>query len=283
MTKNKTMTEENNNNTSTGVKVGWTTDIHLNFCHIDKIKAWADKINENDMDCLVVTGDIAEGSNIDDYLTIMHTYIKCPIYFILGNHDYYDSNTKTVRVTMKKNWNTDKRCVWLGNVSYVDKGKIAIVGHDGWYDGLYANWYRSKVIMSDYHIIGDLKYHHDNLLHTKLGELATESAEHVRAGALKAIEDGFAHILIATHVPPFRENAVYQGVISDDNWMPHFSSKIFGDMLLDIGKNNPDVGFTVLCGHSHGDATYSPLSNLTCKTGYAKYRSPGLNNIFLFE
>lgn len=63
------MTEENNNNnnTSTGVKVGWTTDIHLNFCHIDKIKAWADKINENDMDCLIVTGDIAEGSNINDY------------------------------------------------------------------------------------------------------------------------------------------------------------------------------------------------------------------------
>lgn len=81
---------------------------------------------------------------------------------------------------------------------------------------------------------------------------------------------------MATHVPPFRENSVYCGKISNDVWMPCFSSKILGDKLLDLSENYKNINFKVYCGHSHGNAIHQPRLNLTSTTGYAKYEFPWL-------
>lgn len=37
-------------------------------------------------------------------------------------------------------------------------------------------------------------------------------------------------IIVLTHVPPFKEACLHKGKISDDDWLPYFSSKVMGDI-----------------------------------------------------
>ena len=65
----------------------------------------------------------------------------------------------------------------------------------------------------------------------------------------------FQHIMVLTHVPPFREACWHEGRISDDNWLPHFTCKAVGDVLIEAMAANPDHRMTVLCGHTHSGAS----------------------------
>src|SRR5215213_9460740 len=86
-------------------------------------------------------------------------------------------------------------------------------------------------------------------------------------------------IILATHVPPFREACWHQGKISDGDWLPHFTCKAVGDVLLEIMKENPDHKLTVLCGHTHGGGEAQVLPNLKVLTGAARYGRPALQNV----
>lgn len=273
----------------------FATDLHLNFVPESKIKELCQKFLAKSPDAIVITGDIAEAPSIVDYLGFLGLHIKnCPIFFVLGNHDYYHSSIEGVRDTMTKLFTYDEtskmileaRLGWLGSSGIVPlTEKTALVGHDGWYDGQYANWYNSKVYLYDYTLIkelADTACPIKELRFAKINELAKNSAEYVRLHLEDAFKT-FENVFVATHVSPFRENSVYQGRISDDNWMPHFSSKHMGDMLLDVASKYPNKQITVLCGHSHGSADNKIMPNLRCITGDAQYRYPKINKVFNIE
>jgi len=67
--------------------------------------------------------------------------------------------------------------------------------------------------------------------------------------------------------------------ISDDNYLPYFSSKAMGDVLLPVAKDNPSIEFLVLCGHTHSNALYQASGNLTVKAGTAEYCKPIVQEI----
>lgn len=271
----------------------WITDPHLNFIHEERIKAFARRVLKEKPDAVVLTGDIAEGQNITDYLAFFDLQLgnSCPTFFVLGNHDFYNRSIAGVREKVSNLFTYDEtskmvRDACLGYLS--TSGVIpltedtALVGHDGWYDGQYADWFKSKVWLNDYQCIAEIGGNAcplNILRFDKINKLARESADYVEEQVNKAFED-FDHVFVATHVPPFRENAVYDGKISDDDWMPHFSSKTMGDTLLKLAQDNPDKRLTVLCGHSHGHADVQHLPNLRCITGKARYRHPKINHVF---
>lgn len=266
--------------------LAWTTDIHINFCHPVKFKHWCNSINAIDVDALVITGDISEGHIIRKDLEKIQGEIQCPVYFVLGNHDYYKNSVKGVRDAMETLFCSTNHmtATWLGSAPYIAlTDGVALVGHDGWYDGLYADWMKSRVLMADYHVIHDFIPLHSGALLGKMRELSLESAEHVKLGLLKAIEAGHRHLFVGTHVPPWKQNAVYQGKVSDDDWLPHFSSKYMGDAIFEVAQNHPQHEFTVLCGHSHGEAKYMPLPNVVSYTGAARYRRPSINKVFYMD
>jgi len=277
----------------TPFRLVFCTDLHLNFVDEKTIEEFAQNICAKNPDALVITGDIAEGQNIVDYLAFLDLQMhnRCPIFFVLGNHDYYNRSISEVRKKIgglftyseKQKTEQQPRLGYLSTSGVIPLTEdTALVGHDGWYDGQYANWFTSQVWLNDYHCITELSDKVcpvKSLRFAKLNELARESANYIKEQATKAFED-FDQVFVATHVPPFRENAVYDGKISDDNWLPHFSSKAMGDALLNLAQNNPDKRLTVLCGHSHGQADVQHLPNLRCLTGKAKYRYPMLNKVF---
>lgn len=268
-------------------KMLWITDPHLNFLKDVDAVLYAHSVAQqlNVGDSVVITGDIAEGPSIDRFMEVWRDIIQprqANLYFVLGNHDFYNSRISHVRTKMQQKladcW---LPAVGIADIGYHQKGKTCLVGHDGWYDGLYADWMKSRVWLNDYECIQEFIAKKSKA--EKLGlcrELAREAATHIETKIHEAVGLGFKKIYVATHVPPFRENSVYKGKISDDNWLPHFSSKIMGDTLLELGSLYPDCDFVVLCGHSHGEATYSPLGNMTCHTGFAEYRQKNVANVF---
>lgn len=44
----------------------------------------------------------------------------------------------------------------------------------------------------------------------------------------------FPNLLLVTHVPPFKEACWHEGRISDDDFLPHFTSQAVGDVLLGL-------------------------------------------------
>ena len=86
-------------------------------------------------------------------------------------------------------------------------------------------------------------------------------------------------IIVLTHVPPFKEACMHQGQISDKNWLPYFSSKIMGDILMRFAQENSAIEFLVFCGHTHSEANYQPLKNLTIQAGKAEYYKPSIQKI----
>jgi len=148
-------------------KLLWITDPHLNFVHEEAIKSFCRKIKEKEPNAVVITGDIAEAPSIVSYLGFMDLNLenKCPIFFVLGNHDYYHGTIEGVREVMERLFTYDEaskmilepRLGWLSSSGVVPlTEKTALIGHDGWYDGQYADWYKSKVYLNDYLLIGEL-------------------------------------------------------------------------------------------------------------------------------
>ena len=262
------------------------TDVHMNFptaITIGKfIKTCNNAIKEQNVDCFVLTGDISEAPHVVEHVRILRDFLEKPLYFVCGNHDFYNGSIEYVRAQLTETYG-DMYLTSCTTTPNSLSDKVAIVGHDGWYDGVYANWHTSKLLMNDYHVIGELKPLYHMGLFNKIQDLAKEAAKHVTEQADKAIALGHKTIVIATHVPPFRENAVYNGKISDDDWMPHFSSGFMGQALLDLADKYPTIEFKTLCGHSHGRAEYHPKKNLECHTGIARYGEPNISKIHILK
>ena len=73
------------------MKLTWCTDTHLNFCSTATIEAFCIELNQSDGDIIALTGDISEGSILEEHLNFLATRLNKDIYFVLGNHDYYCS------------------------------------------------------------------------------------------------------------------------------------------------------------------------------------------------
>lgn len=277
-------------------KIAFASDIHLNVCNSNRIEDFCNSLLVHQPSHIVIAGDISEADTVGDDLDQMEKYCNgTPILFVLGNHDFYNGSISRVRQEMIEDRNLSwfgqgkiahANSFWLGSAPFLKLSEETyIVGHDGFYDGGYSNWFASKLDMIDYHIIHELcpktcLTREDT--YNKLQLLAKESAEHITHGVEAAIKDGAKKVFVVTHVPPFKQNSTFRGKISDDTWLPHFSSAIMGDALLGLAYSNPEIEFQVLCGHSHGRASYQAAKNMNCLTAEASYKRPKLECCFDF-
>lgn len=274
------------------MKITWLTDTHLDFIPLDRLKAFCQNLRSMESEAVFITGDISNGKMLDAHLLVLAKELAPkPVFFVCGNHDYYGSSLETVRSYLREKHvfpdlekgfeengkiTLPEGAYWLSASGYIPLTKeVALVGHDGWYDGQYANWFTSRVWLNDYQLIREIAHCGTKpLMYNKINELAQEGADYVTKHVSEAFQAGFRKVVVLTHVPPFPENAVYNGKISDADWLPHFSSARMGNALTDLMTAHENQGkeCLVLCGHSHGSATFAPLPNLTVRTGHAEYR-----------
>lgn len=265
------------------MNLAWLTDIHLNFLDDYARKKFYEEIVSTQCDGILISGDIAEATSISDILNEMSSYVKMPIYFILGNHDYYHGHIQEVRKTMTLLTQEDNQLYWLSASGLQTLSKDTILlGQDGWSDGRLGDYHNSHLSLKDCRMIYDLIQ--VNLLGRtqlleKMQQLADVDAKQLKNDLELAVIKNPKKIIVLTHIPPFKEACMYQGKISKDDGLPYFSSKVTGDVLMQIAQENSAIDFLVLCGHTHSSARYQPLENLCIKVGKAEYHHPEIQEI----
>ena len=262
-------------------KLAWLTDIHLNFLSQGKLVAFCANITKESPDVVLLGGDTAEAPSLEKYLRVVKDRVAAPIYFVLGNHDFYHGSIPIIRGKMKELSNKIKGLQWLGLNDIVEiTPDVALIGYDGWSDGRLGNYAQSPVMLSDYLLIKELTGLSKSNRLKKLNELGDEAAVHAKK-VLQAACEWYPQIICLTHVPPFREACWHEGKISDDNWLPHFTNKAAGDALTGVMAKHPHCSLTVLCGHTHGEGYAKILPNLEVKTGGAVYGHPHIQELIL--
>jgi Icc protein len=267
------------------MRLAWLTDIHLNFVKADVcLSLW--EALDRQCDAVVVTGDIGERPSIVGYLRQMEVALKRPIYFVLGNHDFYRGSIAETREVVTKLAAESDYLEYLTATGMVElTPQTALIGHDGWGDARLGDFENSDVILNDYALIEDLQFwvspgELDKIkLRDVLYQLGDDAAIQLEANLTMAASD-YANVIVATHVPPFREATWHEDRISDDNWLPHFSCGATGEAVLRVMRSNPESRLQVLCGHTHGGGEFQPLENVNVLTGPATYGAPAIQRIF---
>lgn len=289
------------------MKIIWLTDLHLDFLTSDEIKKFIESIKNQEPDALFITGDIGTADNIEYYLAMIHYIVPKPTYCILGNHDFYYNSIKKIRIKISKlnpykyfnhylsnhppHYLTNQRAIFLNNTT-------AIIGHDGWADGRYGNYQKSNVILNDYLLIDEFlqqripniidntfkdgknvfniqQFKNDNL--DIMQKLAYDTLSHFRQ--IPSVLTKIDHVIVLIHVPPFKEACLFNNKIANDDYLPHFSSKIVGNYLKKVMQDHPDKRMTVYCGHTHHWAHIHILKNLEVFVGGAIYGKPEFHTL----
>ena len=252
----------------------WTTDPHLNFVNAEALHAFIAQAASLDVDGLFITGDIAEADSVIPQLNALNQGTPFPLYFVLGNHDYYGSSIASVRQRITQ-WSRQTDDVyWLPESGVISLSEsTALVGHGGWGDGRIGDFLNSNIRLNDYVHIEDLVDCDNQERLRRLNDLGTEAANRLEV-YLRAALDGHQSVVVLTHVPPYLESCWYQGQIQCNEWTPHFTCGAMGDMLSDVAQAYPHGRIRVLCGHTHHGGRAQIRPNLIVDTGDAHYGSP---------
>ena len=278
------------------MKLIWMTDIHLDF--IDdplepcvNVEQFGKFVNKSEPDGVLITGDISLAPTIVSHLQTLDRIINKPIYFVCGNHDFYDGSFSSVHEELRKACAASSNLKYLTQVDCISLSEnVALVGHDGWYDGLHGNPYTSGYVMSDWLRINEY-IAAGAITSTELGmsasmqkilevsrHRATIAANSVRSRANFAARDHNV-VIIATHIPPFPQVHSGNEKTGNSNALPWYTSRLMGDAITDAATSNPAVRFEVFCGHSHGKFDIQIDHNIFCHVGGSKYGSPGIAGI----
>jgi 3',5'-cyclic-AMP phosphodiesterase len=265
------------------MKIAWLTDLHLDFVDLDCVDGLCRQVHDEAADAVLISGDIGEAPRIEAYLELLGQRINRPIYFVLGNHDFYRSSIAEVRARVAALCARSSLLHWLNQADVIElTPETGLIGHDGWADGRFGDYAGSDVLLNDFFLIGELIDLEPEARLERLQALGDEAADHFRKVLPEAL-GRFRRVIALTHVPPFREACWHQGQISGDAWLPHFSCKAVGDALVDVMSDHPDRELIVLCGHTHSPGEARILPNLRVFTGAAEYGRPGIESRIVLD
>lgn len=260
-------------------RLAWATDVHFEFAAVSDIVAFCERVIEAAPDALLISGDIGQAPTVERYLRALDRALPMPVYFVLGNHDFYNGSIQDVRQGIQALVAGSAHLTWMSAAGVVALSQeTALVGHDGWADGRCGDYASSRVLLNDYRLIRELTDLSAEARLAVLNALGDEAAAHLR-GALTEALTRFPRVVALTHVPPFAEATWYQGRISDPDWLPHFCSRAVGEALIEVMDAHPDRDLLVLCGHTHGGGAVQIRPNLRVVVGTAEYGQPDLQEL----
>jgi 3',5'-cyclic-AMP phosphodiesterase len=261
------------------MRLVWLTDIHLNFLNHHEMDNFLSVVRAREADAILLTGDIGEARSVAPLLQTLDEAWRRPIYFVLGNHDFYSGSIAGVRADVTALGRRHPNLVYLTAAEVIPlTATVGLVGDDGWADARLGNYVQSLVMMNDYRLIAELAPLTKEFRWPKLKQLGDLAAEHIRR-VLPAALAQFPEVILATHVPPLRDACWHEGQISNDEWLPHFTCKAMGDAILEIMRATPQRKLTVYCGHTHSSGICQPLPNVTIYTGSAQYGLPTVQEV----
>ena len=257
----------------------WTTDLHLNSVPTPAWEQWIQKITSQGADGIVITGDISEGNDVVRQLRRLADATRVPIYFVLGNHDFYESSFHATRHDVIHACREHAQLHYLTDLSPIQLTPTShLLGDDGWADATVGNFEKSTIRLNDFDQIDDFKKSGETAWKEQLQQIGAASAERIQT-KLSQLPPNAQQVLVLTHAPPFREACWYEGKTTDDNWAPFFVSGQVGTELMQFSQRRPECELTVLCGHTHHAGVARLAANLIVHTGAAVYGHPDVEGI----
>ncbi len=84
------------------MKFTWATDIHLDFLSKEKRYKFYQELNSHEGEIVLLTGDIGNAKDNKIIFKELFETVEKPIYFVLGNHDYWNGTLKSAFANAKK-------------------------------------------------------------------------------------------------------------------------------------------------------------------------------------
>lgn len=264
-------------------RLAWISDPHLNHCDLHAWDRLIVQVDAARCDAVVISGDISEGEDVVFQLRRLADAVNVPIYFVLGNHDFYHSSFRRTLAAVRHAARRDPRIRYLPDLPPVPIGPRAVmIGVNGWGDATRGDYERSPVRLNDFRLIDDFYSAPESSWRTMLGELGKAEAELLHNKLAEALSDA-DRVLVVTHVPPFRRACWYQGRVTDDLWAPFFVCGSCGEVLEAAAAANPHVSLQVICGHTHGAGVAEIESNLAVTTAEAEYGRPVVTAVIRWD
>lgn len=270
------------------LKLIWLTDIHLNFLEKEGRQRFYKRLAASPGKAILLSGDISEAPTLVQTLQEMAVAVNKPIYFVLGNHDYYHGSVSGVRKNMRILNRSVPLLRWLTALAAqpLDEQTL-LAGSDTWADGRAGNYAQSSITVNDSRLIADLFQNSllgKEALLKKMQYLAGRDARALKRVLVEGIERYRPKkIILLLHVPPFEDACVYAGGPGNPDFLPFFCSHITGATLMDIAKKHPEIAFLVLCGHTHNKAEFHACPNLIVKVGAAEYNAPDIQALITLD
>jgi Icc protein len=260
-------------------RIAWVTDLHLNYVSPQQTSAFLDSLNQLPVDLLLLGGDISESSRLLLDLSEIAARIRKPVYFVLGSSDYYRSSIATVRQQVDQLSGRMPNMTYLSTAPVVELSpQTALVGHDGWGDGVFGNVEESAQLNEELQIEELTTYDRHSLM-AKLHDLGAEAAAHMSVVLEEALSK-YKNVCLLTHVPPFRESCWHEGAIAAEEFLPRFTCGAMAKVIQEQMAKHPDRQMTVLCGHTHSSGVAQILPNTVVWTGEAQYCQPQVQRLF---
>src|SRR4051812_312264 len=128
------------------MKLAWLTDVHLNFLDPADAEEFFRVVAEVPSDTILLSGDIGEAPDVCLLLNALDTAVRRPVYFVLGNHDFYRGSIAAVRRDVRALCSACPGLHWLPGDGVVPlTADTCLVGHDGWGDGRYGDYWGSPI------------------------------------------------------------------------------------------------------------------------------------------
>ena len=248
----------------------WFTDTHLNLAALGAKFDFYLKIEKEKPDGVFLTGDISNGSNTINDLKYLARNVEVPIYFVLGNHDYFynsiDGMNDKIRLLCKEYpnliWMTESNPIALNN-------EVSIIGTEGWYDAMvgdpkYIKYTFDWFMISNIRKLPSMK---DRI--EAFRKLADVSCNIIEKQLNKALDDGYKTIYMLTHFPPWVEATRDVGTIMEKFWLPYNTNLRLGKLIESIMKDRNKINLFILCGHSHCPLSIRVTRNINCQVGKA--------------
>ena len=265
------------------LKYLWFTDTHL-----DKVLPWSkalfirNLVKENPHG-IFITGDISNGITTVFNLKLLATFLSCPIYFILGNHDYHFSSIEKTHEKIRSLCQQYHNLIWLTESDVISlTDEVALIGTEGWYDASigkpdYLKFTLDWILIDDFKKMPSMKERIE--LFQKLSD---QSCNLVKDKISKALDQGHKSIYLLTHFPPWKEATRDEGTILEKFWLPYNVNLRLGKTIEDLMCHHKKKNITVLAGHTHTDSWIHVSRNIECKVNKAKYYGHPRNEEHIF-
>ena len=256
------------------MKLLWLTDIHFDFLSSQQRAAFLARLAAQAPQAVLLGGDLSTAPRLAEDLKSIGDALQVPIYFVLGNHDFYDGTMEKIHRQVRRLCHQRKELFWLEDTGCVPLShEVALVGHGCWGDGRAGDYWRSGLELTDFLVIKEFKALDKGKRLQLMNRLGDEAADHL--GRLCREAAGFyRRVIVLTHVTPFLETCLHEGR-SDPEGLPFFCCQSAGESLREVAMEFSAVAFTVLSGHTHSPAYQQILPNLESRVSGARYYDPG--------